>query len=384
MRILVTTTRMPFTLALIRKLARAGHTMFASDTFDDAPGNHSRFSAHHYVTASPRHATRQFIDDLKKILVEQKIDLLVPCMEEVFYIAHHRQELSELTRVFCSPFETLAQLHHKARFQELCMELGLRVPQTVTVNSQAELRETIERFPHYLARPSFSRGGTTLLTNTGPRAGDMALEQCQPTEENPWLVQEFITGKDTCTYSVARQGKLAAHCTYQTPVQIEDSYGVQFVSVDEPEITRMVSRIVEHTQFEGNISFDFKMTESGPCLIECNPRCTNGALLVPQELLDPAITSEHIPDAPRLTPPGEKCQVGYGMISALAEHKISLPRTLKDFATIRDAYVDRHDLLPALYSFLCFRRFEHLAEHEHAEMMDVMLEDVAWNGAPIA
>lgn len=383
MRILVTTTRMPFTLSIIRKLGKAGHTLFASDTFDDTPGNHSRFNAHHFVTASPRHDTPQFIADLKKIIQEHKIELLVPSMEEVFYMARHYDELAALTRVFFSPFKTLLTLHHKGLFQEFAAGLGLRVPETIAVTTQEQLKEAVGRFPHYLARPSFSRGGTLLLTNTGPRAGDTTLDACHPTEENPWLVQEFITGKDVCTYSVVRGGKLLAHTTYETPVQIEDAYGVQFLAVDRPEIVQIISTMVEALKYEGSISFDFKMTDTGPCLIECNPRCTNGALLMPGEIMVPAIVNDPPPSELKVTPAGEKSQVGYGMISALWDKKITLPRTIHDFATISDAYVDRHDLLPVLYSFLCFQRFEKLAEKDHVELLDAMLEDVAWNGATI-
>lgn len=374
---------MPFTLSIIRKLGKAGHTLFASDTFDDTPGNHSRFNAHHFVTASPRHDTPQFIADLKKIIKENQIDLLVPSMEEVFYMARHYDELAALTRCFFSPFETLHRLHHKGLFQTYAAGLGLRVPATIAVTTQAGLADAIQKFPHYLARPSFSRGGTLLLTNTGPRAGDTRLEDCHPSQENPWLVQEFITGKDVCTYSIARNGRLLVHTTYETPVQIDDAYGVQFLAVERPEVVKIISTLVEDMKYEGSISFDFKLTDTGPCLIECNPRVTNGALVTPGEALVPAMTGNPPPTELKITAPGEKAQVGYGMISALMDHKVSLPRTIRDFATISDAYVDRHDLLPALYSFLTYRRFEKLAEKDHVDLLDAMLEDVAWNGAAI-
>ena len=57
MRVLVTSSRNTFALDLIRKLGSVGHTVFASDTYDGAVGNHSRFLAGHLTTPSPRFET---------------------------------------------------------------------------------------------------------------------------------------------------------------------------------------------------------------------------------------------------------------------------------------------------------------------------------------
>ncbi|MCA9779102.1 MAG: ATP-grasp domain-containing protein [Candidatus Eremiobacteraeota bacterium] len=381
MKILVTTSRMPFSLSTIRKLAKAGHEIYACDTFDDAPGSHSRFDAKHFVTAPPRFETRKFIDDLKRLITENSIDLLVPTMEEVFYISYHQEELRELTDVFCSSFESLHTLHHKARFQELCGSLGLRVPQTVVATNMDELKEAINSFEHYIARPSFSRGGFKLLANTGGRAGILKLEDCDPTVENPWLIQEFVTGDDLCSYSIARNGKLASHLCYETPVEVEDAYGIEFLSVDRPEAYEMIKTIVEHLNFHGHISFDFKQTKDGLCLIECNPRCTNGALLLPGEVTSEAITGKGVPSSCFMMPEGEKAQVAFGMVYELFENLKNFPKTLKDFLTIKDAYIDRHDILPAFYAISFIRRFQEEADKRHVGLMDAMLEDVAWDGA---
>ncbi|WP_424467913.1 hypothetical protein [Pseudoclavibacter helvolus] len=64
MRVLVTSSRNTFALDIIRKLGSTGHTVFASDTYDGAIGNHSRFLAGHFVTSSPRFQTDEFISSL--------------------------------------------------------------------------------------------------------------------------------------------------------------------------------------------------------------------------------------------------------------------------------------------------------------------------------
>jgi hypothetical protein len=73
-----------------------------------------------------------------------------------------------------APFAVLARLHDKDTFQKLVERLGLPTPQTVVARNDAELREAIDRFPRYFARAAFSRGGVSLLTNTGPLAGHLS------------------------------------------------------------------------------------------------------------------------------------------------------------------------------------------------------------------
>jgi hypothetical protein len=50
MRILVTSSRLPFALDMVRKLAARGHDVYASDSYEVAPGSHSRYLAGHFVT----------------------------------------------------------------------------------------------------------------------------------------------------------------------------------------------------------------------------------------------------------------------------------------------------------------------------------------------
>src|ERR671932_306402 len=102
--------------------------------------------------------------------------------EEVFYLAAQHDRLSEVTKLYSPPFRTLA-------------------------HGDEELREAVGRFPSYFARAAFSRGGVGLLTNTGPLAGHLSLDDCHPTEVNPWLVQEFVGGPMHCTYSGLHGGK---------------------------------------------------------------------------------------------------------------------------------------------------------------------------------
>src|SRR5687767_1654137 len=135
MRILVTSSRMPYAVGIVRKLAEAGHTVYASDAYELAPGSHSKYLAAHFVTGSPRDATEQFIDDVVRISSENGIEMIVPSVEEVFYLTTQRERIDEVTRLYAPPFETLARVHDKATFQALTDRLGIRTPETIVARS---------------------------------------------------------------------------------------------------------------------------------------------------------------------------------------------------------------------------------------------------------
>jgi hypothetical protein len=176
---------MPFALAMVRKLAAEGHAVYAADDHSLSPGSHSKYLAGHFVYPSPRRDTAGFLAGLERIAREHEIDVIVPAFEETFYISTQIERLSRFTRVFASPFSLLARLHDKAAFQGLVTQLGLPVPETLLVTSNDELREAVGRLGSYFARAAFSHGGICCLTNAGPLAGWLDMDEVRPTPASP-------------------------------------------------------------------------------------------------------------------------------------------------------------------------------------------------------
>src|SRR5690606_30692303 len=145
--------------------------------------------------------------------------------------------------LFAPPFETMMRLHDKVAFARLAEELDLRVPKTIIAESQSELRDAMAAIPRYFARGAYSRGGVLLLTNTGPLAGVVRVEQCQPTPDSPWLVQEYVEGVDVCDFSVVHHGRIHAHAAYVHPKEIEHAGGIVFESIDDPTTLQIARRV---------------------------------------------------------------------------------------------------------------------------------------------
>ena len=382
MRVLITSSRMPFALDAIRKLGERGHEVYASDSYEASPGNHSRYLAGHFVTASPSADPVGFAADVERIAAENEIEVVLPMFEEVFYLAAQRERLSTVTKLYAPPFRTLAQVHDKGTFQELCNRLEIRTPQTVLAHSEDELTDAIGRFPAYFARAAFSRGGIGLLTNTGPLAGHLQPGDCHPTEANPWLVQEFVDGPMQCTYSALHQGKVASHMSYRAPRQWEHSTGIQFLSVDAKDTLPIVERLGTDLQWDGQMSLDFIETDDGLVMIECNPRPTDGVLLMSAEELERGLLA---PDQDvLLVPPGREEQLDFAVCAQIFREPLQeAPKTIHDLARIHGTDRGWRDSMPKLYSFLALCRFERLSLQDREQLFVAMADGITWDGQSI-
>ncbi len=382
MRILVTSARMPFALAVMRRLCQAGHEVFSSDTYAAAPGNHSRYVTAHTVTASPRGATERFVEQVSDFCVEHGVELILPTWEEAFYLATQRERLEQVASLYTPPFETLARVHDKHSFEQLVERLGIPVPDGVTVRSDEELREAVGRWPRYFGRGVYSRGGVTLLTNTGPLAGRVRLEDVHPTPDAPWLVQEFVDGPMVCTYSTLHGGRVTGHCTYRAPRQYHHSTAVQLESIAGEATLEVVERLGAELAYTGQMSLDFVDSEDGLRIIECNPRTTDGVLLMESDELAGSVLDAE--QELTMVPPGRLTQLDLAVVGAMFSDGLrEVPGSIHDLLRIPGADRGWHDELPNLYSFLAFCHHERLSLSEHEQLQVAMYEDVSWDGEPI-
>jgi predicted ATP-grasp superfamily ATP-dependent carboligase len=390
MRVLVTSARLPHALGVIRLLGEAGHEVYASDTFRSSPGLHSHHVKEAILTASPTFEPRTFVGQIADTVKAHSIDLVVPAFEEVFYLSRHLGDLPHPERYFCSPLGTLARLHNKKSFVDLAQELDLPIGRTLTVTSDEELRSATQQFDQYFGRAAFSRGGVSLLTNTGPLAGTVKIEECHPTPQQPWLIQEFVHGEDLCSFSVAHHGKMAAHCTYRHPLTIEHAGGIVFESVDEPEVLEYSKRIVEHIGYHGNISFDWMRTENGKLhLVECNPRPTAGVFAMDAERFGKAVCDPDLAH-PYVAAAGTREQIDSAIIRDMFRDPKDIPDDLHLLLSgTRDVYAQEGDRLPGIFQILsyshvfAFRHRMHVRKHKHSDLMAAQFFDIEWDGAEI-
>jgi predicted ATP-grasp superfamily ATP-dependent carboligase len=378
MNVLVTCGRFYPSIALVRALHAAGARVDVADPYKLAPALHSHAVYWMHVIAAPAREPLRFIAEVAAIVRERDIDLVVPAFEEGYYLARYRDLIP--APIFVPSFDAVERLHDKAHFQDVCRELGLRAPRTIAAASQPALRDAIAEFDQYVARPAFSRGGEAYLTNHGPRTGETTVDRCQPTTSNPWLVQEYIEGKDACSFSVVRDGKVVVHCSYEPSVAAVGGFAVEFTAIDDFGSLDVASRVAEKFGYTGFIGFDYRRSSDGLVMIECNPRLTAGSFLTPDGWVGAGVLDA--PGAPNIASAGKSRQYDAYILIGNAPHLKPAQRLHQLLAT-PDAIMSANDVLPALYCLLNRRHFSHVAKQEHVDLIEAFTGDVIWDGTPM-
>ncbi|WP_018751777.1 ATP-grasp domain-containing protein [Paenibacillus sanguinis] len=144
-RILITGGRAPVALELARLLHRAGHTVYVAESLDYYLCRSSNVVEGSAVLPAPRPHTQAFLAELERLVIQWRIDLLIPTCEEIFYVAQGLKQLRPFCRVLCPELAVLHRLHHKAEFIHWAAELGFQVPATALLEDEAAWRDVEEQ-----------------------------------------------------------------------------------------------------------------------------------------------------------------------------------------------------------------------------------------------
>ena len=118
--ILLTGGRAPATLELARAFHRAGHTVFMAESLRWHVSQPSKAVARNFLVPAPRRHFGAYIEALKTVIVENKIDLLIPTCDEIFTIGMAREEFP--CAVFAEPIKKLNIVYNKWFFLVTAIE----------------------------------------------------------------------------------------------------------------------------------------------------------------------------------------------------------------------------------------------------------------------
>ena len=319
---------------------------------------------------------------------DNAIELVVPAFEEAFYLATRHPALSELHHAATpAPFETLARLHDKVSFQQLCRAArACPRPRRVVATSDAELREAIERFPRYFARAAFSRGGV-VAAHQHRTAGRAALGRGLPSEpDSPWLVQEFVDGPMHCTYSTLHDGRVhrPLRLPRAAPVGAQHRHPVPLGRPRRPRSTSPRGWAASSAT-RGQMSLDFVDTPDGLMLIECNPRATDGVLLMSAEELEGGLLQAG--QETMLVEPGRETQLSLAVLgqALLRGQSARSPRRSATWFTSAAPTAGWRDEMPTALLVPGLRPPRAgLSLRERKQLFVAMADGICWDGEPIA
>ncbi|MCJ7434879.1 MAG: hypothetical protein MUO77_15460, partial [Anaerolineales bacterium] len=371
MNILLTGGRAPAALELARAFYKAGHTVFMAESLRGHLSQPSNAIEKNFLVPPPRQQTSAFINALKTIIIENKIELLIPTCEEVFYVAMGRGQFP--CAVFVEPIKKLNLIHNKWAFILNAVEYDLSIPETILVANQDDLLHAFAHWRGLVIKPNYSRLATrTLILPTLKQALSTL------TFESPWIAQTYIEGTQICTYSIVHNGHIAAHTAYRSDFTAGQGAAIAFQHIDHPAVFSWVKTFVEANQFTGQIAFDFTETPDGQIFaLECKPRADSGIHLLASS---PKFTESFFnPSQDCLTPSGND---SYMLSSAMLIH--GLPTSilngkfgwwLSTFFSSNDVIFNAKDIKPFLFQFRNILAYLKLARQYHITALEASTFD---------
>lgn len=378
--ILLTGIRIPYALDLAQNLAKHGHRVVGTDSMRFPIGRSIRAIHQYHRIHSPRADRTQFRKDLLAVAETAAIDYVVPTSEEVLYVASLKTELESRCRVICPDFELLEQMHSKADILELARGCGVGLPETDVVDA-GEVMSRSGDLSGYVVKPEYSRCGAHVLID--PSQNEVAGLIRRIPESRRFLIQEKIRGTEYCTYSIAHQGKLRMHVTYEPVHRAKGGPCFYFRPLRHEAVESFVEAFVQKHNLSGQVSFDLIVDDRQPYLIECNPRTTSGVHLATVAADLGACLTE---PGPSTIICGSDAMLGpamilFGLRPALAEGRVGLQRWRRDFLRARNIVGDPLTKPAPGFPVLSALEFLSCSIRKRVAFLDAISWDIEWNGA---
>ena len=374
--VIITGARAPVAVHLARRFREAGWRVLLADALRFPIGAATRVIAGYRRFPAPRQHLAAFAEFWRRLLVEERPDLVVPTCEEIFYLAALRECFGLDLPLFAPPFETLAAVHHKGRFAALAAGFGADPPETVILEAPG----TALPFPETVLKPAWSRFGSRVLIRLTPAA----FARLVPTPAAPWVAQRFVPGEEICAYGVAIAGALTAFAAYRPLWRAGLGAAVAFEPLVSPAAETFTHNLVKHLAWTGQIAFDFRHDEAGQLrVLECNPRATSGAhFFGPGDGLVEAICGRGTAQPSlrqAMTLP--LALLVYGLPLALRRGEFA--RLVRDFRTMANLLADPADrsFLPA--QGLALAEIAARAVCLRTGLKEAATADIEWDGEPL-
>lgn len=367
--ILITGVRAPAALELCRILKGAGHTVYAADSLFHPVSKSSSAITSYYKVPRPRQQTRKYGEAIAQIVEKHNIELIIPTCEEIFYLSYLSKHFD--LSLFAPDFDILRKLHHKQQIQSLAADCGIDIPETNRVTKSMPGKG-------WIFKPVYSRFGS--LVKREPEFFD-------PTNQpnNDWLAQKYISGLEYASYSIAHQGQLRAHVTYQSLVSINSGASLVFKAVDLPPIQAFVAKFIEKHRLTGQLGFDWIVEkESGKIyLLECNPRATSGVHFFGEALANSFLNRNPPVNDIDLNQPARKLGLPLTLLGWQCMRDSSPREIWQHSRAAKDVVADQIDWRPGCFQFVSLAEMLLRIIQFRCSATEVTTIDLEWNGEPM-
>ncbi len=349
--VLVSGGKMTKALQLARCFHRAGHRVVLVESARYRLTGHrfSRAVDRFHVVPAPQDP--EYAAALLRVVKEEGVDVYVPVCSPV--ASRHDADAGVALAGHCEVLhldpETLRRVDDKDSFARLAASLGLTVPDTHRITDARQVaefdfaaRDAVYVLKSIAYDPVRRLDLTPLPRPT--RAETAAFAAALPiSAENPWILQEFVVGREYCTHSTVRDGRQTVYgCCVSSAWQLDYDHA------DNPAVRAWVERFTGALG-SGQVSLDLIQAADGRVYgIECNPR-THSAITMFHD--HPGVADAYLADVDTAIEPLPASRPTYWLYHELWR-MLSRPRTVPERARVvlrgTDAIFDPADPWPFL------------------------------------
>lgn len=273
--ILLTGGKMTKALQLARSFHGAGHNVILIETHKYWLSGH-RFSnavKKFYTVPAPEKDPDGYCQAILAIVQTENINAFIPVSSPV--ASYYDSLAGELIAPYCQvihfPPEITQMLDDKFALCDRARSLGLSAPKAYLITDPQQILDfdfQVDNSKYLLKSICYNSVSRLDMTKLPFIGMEDYVRNLPISADNPWTMQEFITGQEYCTHSTVRHGKIRLHCCSES-----SPFQVNYNHVENPNIYAWVEKFVQELNLTGQISFDFIQTEDGTVYpIECNPR----------------------------------------------------------------------------------------------------------------
>ena len=294
MRVLVLDGNENQAVACVRSLAAAGHRVSVGGDSPWSKAGWSRSCSDHFRYPSPQADAGAFVEQISAEAAREPGTLVLPMTERTTLplSAGRERVYAAGGRMVLPPHEMLLRAFDKQQTTRLAASLGLSVPVTATISSEADVRAHARdlRFP-VIVKPRSSEecvpGGQARTTgaplyarneNELLRAWDRISTRCRAA-----LVQEYTDGAGAGYFALMRDGEPLAEFAHRRlrdvrPTGSGSALRVS-VSADGP-VREQGLAVLKALKWHGVAMVEFRLRPDGtPVFLEVNGRFWNSLAL---------------------------------------------------------------------------------------------------------
>lgn len=293
-------------LFLARTFYKAGHNVIGADFEPNSIPVCGRFSKalrSFYSLPKPNETSgaAYYIDALLHIVRKEKVDLWVSCSGVASAVedGQAKEVLERKSDVRCIQFDVLTtqMLHEKDSFVAQTQRLGLPVPETHNVTSRAAVHKVLHESPRtkkqYIMKSvgvdDAFRADMTVLPKRTVSDTYNHVSAIPISGKNPWVLQQFIKGKEYCTHALIVNNQVKAFVACPSSELLMHYEALPSDSALSRAMLRFTEEFARRNggDMTGHLSFDFLVDEAvsekgaqlGLLPIECNPRAHTAVVL---------------------------------------------------------------------------------------------------------